>query len=259
MALRAAAGSGPSVAATGATLAVEAVVFDMDGLLLDTETLARRALQLAGGELGIDVPDSFSQLMIGLPAEECRSLLIDRCGPTVSADRFFAASARRLEAQIDEGLLRIKPGAVELLAMLDEAKAPRAVATSSARAKALHHLQATGIDARFDEIVTRDDVRRGKPHPDLFLCAARRLGVAPGRCVALEDSYNGVRAAHAAGMPVIMVPDLLPPTDEMRRLCHAIVDDLHAVAPLLSLRHADSARPAPARCGPSAGERGAAR
>jgi beta-phosphoglucomutase-like phosphatase (HAD superfamily) len=77
-------------------------------------------------------------------------------------------------------------------------------------------------------------VSRGKPNPDLYLHAARALGIAPARCLALEDSYNGVRAAHAAGMTVVMVPDLLPPTDEMRSLCRAIVPDLHDVAAALA-------------------------
>src|SRR5207302_1685493 len=123
------------------------------------------------------------------------------------------------------GELRVKPGAVELLDAAESARLPRAVATSSSRAKAMHHLRAAGIVDRFDAVVTRDDVVRGKPHPDLFLRAASALAIAPARCLALEDSYNGVRAAHAAGMPVIMVPDLLPATEEMRGLCHAILDD----------------------------------
>jgi beta-phosphoglucomutase-like phosphatase (HAD superfamily) len=118
--------------------------------------------------------------------------------------------------------------------------APRAVATSSGRARAEHHLWIAGIYRDFDAVVTCDDLERGKPHPDIYLCAAKRLGVPAARCLALEKSHNGVRAAHGAGMQVVMVPDLLGPTDEMRAKCEAVVPDLHAVRKLL--RQADASR-----------------
>ena len=212
---------------------IDAVVFDMDGLLLDTESLAREALHRAGDGLGLALDEAFCASLIGVPVDACRALLLERHGASVAADAFFADVARQLEACVAAGALRLKAGALALLAHLEQAGLPRAVATSSARAKALHHLEKAGIAGRFDAIVTRDDVARGKPFPDLFLLAARRLGVPPARCLALEDSHNGVRAAHAAGMPVVMVPDLLAPTDEMRSLCHSIVTDLHGIVALL--------------------------
>ena len=214
---------------------IEALVFDMDGLLLDTERLALHALQQAGAEVGLEMPESLCRAMIGVAADRSRVLVLERHGASAPADLLFAAATRHLLAAIDGGLLRVKPGVVELLAAAERAGLPRAVATSSSRSKAQHHLRAAGIADRFDAVVTRDDVAQGKPHPDLFLAAARALGIAPARCLALEDSYNGVRAAHAAGMPVIMVPDLLPATDEMRRLCRAIASDLHEVVGQLSL------------------------
>lgn len=214
-------------------LMASAVVFDMDGLLLNTERLARRALRRAGGEIGLDIHDDVCALMIGVPADACRRLLLEHCGDAAPADDLFAASSRHLLALIGRGGLQLQPGASELLDMLDQARLPRAVATSSSREKALHHLERAGIAHRFDAIVTRDDVARGKPYPDLFLRAAQLLRTAPVHCLALEDSYNGVRAAHAAGMPVIMVPDLLPPTDEMREKCSAVLSDLLAVARLM--------------------------
>lgn len=217
-----------------ARLAVDAIVFDMDGLLFNTETLALEALRLAGEELGLELSESLCHLMIGVPLDGCRRILLDRYGASAPADDLFDASTRHLEAQIASGLLERKPGVTELLELLDQMQMPRAVATSSKRAKALNHLDAAGLTDRFDRILTRDDVTRGKPHPDLFLHAAAALGVTPQRCLALEDSYNGVRAAHAAGMPVIMVPDLLPPIEEMRQKCLGIVDSLHAIAPMLA-------------------------
>ena len=229
-------GSSDGAADRAAPPSIEVVVFDMDGLLLNTELLAREALQRAGREVGIALLQSDCALMIGVAADACRRLVLDHCGTGAPVDALFEASTRHLHAQIEEGLLRVKPGAHELLALLDERRMPRAVATSSARAKALHHLEAAGLLDRFDAIVTRDEVERGKPHPDLYLRAAERLNVPPARCLALEDSYNGVRAARAAGIPVVMVPDLLPPTDEMRQLAMAVVEDLHAVVSTLRVR-----------------------
>ncbi|OZI21348.1 hypothetical protein CAL26_14085 [Bordetella genomosp. 9] len=218
----------------------------MDGLLLNTETLAVRALEAAGQEIGVDTPREFCVSLIGSPADVCRRLLLERCGGDVPADALFAAATIRLHGLIDDGLLELRPGAEALLHHLDQCGLPRVVATSSSREKARHHLTAAGILGRFDAIVTRDDVARGKPHPDLYLGAVGKLGIAPGHCLALEDSYNGVRAAHAAGVPVIMVPDVLTPTDEMRARCLDILPDLRQVIPLLHGRPA--ARPG----GPSA-------
>ena len=219
--------------APSATLSCEAVIFDMDGLLVDSESLAMEALAGLAVEAGLGLPPGFFRLMIGLPADQCQALLLERLGADFAAGPFLAAAeARKLEL-VGHGRLTVKPGAPELLSLLERRGTPRAVATSSGRAKARHHLEAAGLAGRFDVVVTRDDVARGKPYPDLYLRAAGELGAAPSRCLALEDSYNGVRAAHAAGVPVVMVPDLLPPTDEMRALCAAVRADLHAVARLL--------------------------
>ena len=211
-----------------------AVVFDMDGLLLNTEALARRALLEAGRAHGLRLTDRFCELLIGVPADQCRQLLFEHHGHDAPADALFDAASRLLTDQIDHGLMALKPGVIELLDWLDAAGLPRAVATSSARAKAMHHLERAGIAGRFGAILCRDDVARGKPHPDLYLAAAEALAIAPALCLALEDSYNGVRAAHAAGMPVVMVPDLLPPTDEMFRLSHAVLPSLHRVTAWLA-------------------------
>jgi beta-phosphoglucomutase-like phosphatase (HAD superfamily) len=104
-----------------------------------------------------------------------------------------------------------------------------AVATSSRSPHALSHLGTAGLLELFDTIVTRDDVTNPKPDPEPYLLAASRLGIAPAACLAIEDSHAGVRAAHGAGMQTIMVPDLLPPSDEVRALCDAVMQSLHEV------------------------------
>ena len=124
------------------------------------------------------------------------------------------------------GAIPLRPGVVELLDVLDEHGLPRAIATSTDHVRARRHLKHAGILARFDAVVTRTDVTHGKPAPDTFLQAASRLDVDPNVCLGLEDSHNGVPAAAAAGMMTIMVPNLLPPTDDMRELCVMICASL---------------------------------
>jgi HAD superfamily hydrolase (TIGR01509 family) len=117
--------------------------------------------------------------------------------------------------------------------LLDRLRLPRAIATSSSRTTVERHLSAHALVDRFDAIVGHGDYATGKPAPDPFLRAAERLGADPARCLALEDSHNGVRSAAAAGMMTIMVPDLLEPTEEMRTLCLLVARDLHEVAELI--------------------------
>jgi beta-phosphoglucomutase-like phosphatase (HAD superfamily) len=205
-----------------------AVVFDMDGLLFDTETLYQEALLLAAAERGHEVaPDFFTQT-VGLPWAQCRALLLSHFGETFAIDEFQEAWGRHFWV-IAETRLLSKVGALELLDTLDQYRLPRAIATSSSRRTVERHLTAHNLMERFDAIVGHGDYERGKPAPDPFLKAAERLGVEPHLCLALEDSHNGVRSASSAGMMTIMVPDLLEPTGEIRGLCALVVPDLHEV------------------------------
>jgi len=214
-------------------LEFDAVIFDMDGLLIDTESLAMAALAETAKSMGYDMPETFCTLMIGVPMDHCSKLMTERFGTDFPLDAYFSKTDMHLAAMIEAGQLQLKTGVRELLSALDTHNIPKAIATSSSRGKADKHLRHAGILERFDIIVTRDDVERGKPHPDPFLRAAERLDLAPERCLALEDSYNGVRAAHAANMQVIMVPDLLTPTDEMHAKAFMIAKDLHLVRNLV--------------------------
>ena len=209
-----------------------AIVFDMDGLLFDTETLYQEAALLAAAEGGHRATaDIFFQL-IGVPWARGRELLLGHFGDDFPVDDFVTVWVQHFEA-IAETRLALKPGVVELLDLLDALRLPRAIATSSSHRTVARHLDAGGLAGRFDAIVGAGDYAQGKPAPDPFLTAAGRLGVEPRQCLALEDSHNGVRSAAAAGMMTIMVPDLLAPTDDIRRLCVAIADDLHEVRRLI--------------------------
>ena len=209
-----------------------AVVFDMDGLLFDTERLYQEAIVLAAAEGGHEVASDIFNRTVGLPWVQSRGLLLAHFGEAFPVDEFQAAWVRHFWV-IAEIRLTLKPGALELLDTLDKQRLPRAIATSSSHRTVERHLTAHNLLDRFDEIVASGDYMAGKPAPDPFLTAAERLGIEPRLCLALEDSYNGVRSAFAAGMMTIMVPDLLEPTVEIRDLCVHVAQDLHEVGRLI--------------------------
>jgi HAD superfamily hydrolase (TIGR01509 family) len=208
----------------------------MDGTLLDTERVYFDSLVTALGAFGYtDDVETLCHAMVGLPGPDCEAMLHARYGesfPLADVNKAFIAC----RDEMFEAGLPLKNGAVELLDALQRCECPMAIVTSSSRRTAEAHLTLAGIRERFDTILTRDDVRRGKPSPDLYLLAASRLGVSPEFCVAVEDSNHGVTAAHAAGTITIMVPDMVPPTDESRTRCAAVVSDLGAVVELLRTR-----------------------
>jgi HAD superfamily hydrolase (TIGR01509 family) len=209
-----------------------AVVFDMDGLLFDSETLYQEAILLAAAEGGHEVAGDIFNRTIGVPWAQSRAMLLSHFGETFPVDEFQETWVRHFWV-IAETRLALKPGALELLDTLDHLQLPRAIATSSYRRTVERHLTAHNLTGRFQEIVGHGDYEMGKPAPDPFLKAAERLGVEPQLCLALEDSHNGVRSASSAGMMTIMVPDLLEPTEEIRRLCTLVVRDLHEVRRLI--------------------------
>jgi len=207
---------------------IRAVVFDMDGLIVDSEVLIRDLMIKLAPAYGGALPEAVFQQMVGLPSAESDRLARAHFGPAFPLEAFYADVDRRIHAACEAGL-DLKAGAVELLDHLDARAVPRAIATSSSHAAVRRTLGPSGVLPRFHAVVAAGDYPRGKPSPDPFLMAAERLGVAPADCLALEDSHNGVRAAQAAGMMTVMVPDLLAPTPEMRALCVAVMETLHEV------------------------------
>jgi HAD superfamily hydrolase (TIGR01509 family) len=210
----------------------EAVVFDMDGVLFDTEPLYREAASITGADFGYVLPISLADRVIGLSWPRTRLLLVDAFGPSFPLEEFIAAWLRRFD-ELTATRLQTKPGVRELIHALDQLAVPKAIATGSLSANAQRHLAAHALSGSFAAIVAHEDCAAGKPAPDPFLKAAELLGIAPGLCIAIEDSYNGVRSAAAAGMMTIMVPDLVPPNEEMRALCVHVAKDLHEVEELI--------------------------
>ncbi|MBV8848945.1 MAG: HAD family phosphatase, partial [Methylobacteriaceae bacterium] len=206
----------------------EAVLFDMDGLLVDTESVYRDAILAEAEARGSPMPLSLFLQMVGLPAHACDDLATSHFGAEVDLAVYNSDVDARVKERLDAGVA-LKPGVIELLDLLDELNMPRAIVTSSSHATVEAHLGRSGIVPRFNAVIARGDYTRGKPHPDPFLRAAGMLQRNPTHCLVLEDSHNGIRAAHAAGMIAIMVPDLLEPTEEIHGLCLAVAETLHDV------------------------------
>ncbi|MBB3453458.1 HAD superfamily hydrolase (TIGR01509 family) [Rhizobium sp. BK313] len=209
-----------------------AVIFDMDGLIFDTEALYQQAFLAASSAGGHNLPTTLIQSTIGVPWVQSRLLLLEQMGSDFPVDQYGREVTERFKV-LASTQLRLKPGVVELLDILDQLELPRCIATSSAHSTVRSHLSAHGLAGRFDAVIAHGDYAASKPAPDPFLTAAKRLGVNPTLCLALEDSFNGVRSASAAGMMTFMVPDLLSPTPEIHSLCTGVVSDLHAVRKLI--------------------------
>jgi beta-phosphoglucomutase-like phosphatase (HAD superfamily) len=212
---------------------VKAVVFDMDGLLVDTETVIYRAMQHASSGIGGDLPFTTFQRMVGLQDAESDAIVVDHFGPGFDLVEWSKAVRAHAHEQMAGGVA-LKSGVVEILDYLAAVGLPCAIATSSGMASVQRNLGPGNLVDRFSALITKEAHSRSKPHPEPYLKAAEALGVAPADCLALEDSHNGVRSASSAGMMTIMVPDMLDPTEEMHTLCVRIASDLHEVRELLA-------------------------
>ena len=212
----------------------KAVIFDMDGLLIDSETVYTEALIAEALARGLDMPLAVVKGMIGHTWAASAVLLSEHFGPDLDTDDYRDRVVERFYA-LNEAGVALKAGVLEMLDHLDVMGLPRAIATSGRRVDVEHHLNGHSLMPRFHAILAQGDYPRAKPHPDPYLKAAEALGVDPADCLALEDSHNGVRAAAAAGMMTVMIPDMLDPTEEMHTLCVRIARDLHEVRGLIAL------------------------
>jgi HAD superfamily hydrolase (TIGR01509 family) len=204
----------------------------MDGLLIDTLSAYVSAMVEAGHDVGHVVSKDYVLSLAGLLGTELEAQLRADHGAAFPLPAYMTAVFARLGPILNAGV-PLKAGAMQLLDALAQSATPMAVGTSMTRAEALHHLKHCRVDHFFRAVAARDDVARGKPHPDVHLKALSALGFDARDCLILEDSFNGVRAAHATGAMVIMVPDVVAPTPEIAALCAGVAADLHQVGEII--------------------------
>jgi HAD superfamily hydrolase (TIGR01509 family) len=193
-------------------------IFDMDGLMFDTEQMYQSGWSELAKEQGVALPEGFKKEIGGTAGEDLLNIL----------RKYYPGKdpvllLRWVQNSVHEQLLAeipVKPGLHELLDYFKENGVRLAIASSSPEKVIRSNLEVSGLTDYFDEIVSAQGMKHGKPNPDIFLLAAERLCLDPKDCYVLEDAVNGVKAGLAAGCETIMVPDLVEPDEEIRRLAH---------------------------------------
>jgi len=193
---------------------VAGIVLDMDGTMLDTEPLYKTAWQRAAADLGHVLDDPTYLRLVGRSIADGEAELVRRFGASFPLAEFRTRWPELWRARVGAEGIPTKPGLIELLTWVDERRMPIALATSSDRDYTTFSLRHAGLAGRFATVVTGDEVDHGKPSPDIYLEAARRLGVDPAHAFAVEDSDAGALAAKRAGMSVLVIPDLKAPSAE---------------------------------------------
>ena len=211
---------------------ISAVIFDMDGLIMDSERIGISVIHEEGKKQGFNIPHALIKKTLGAtPASS--SEIYHRHFPHLETQVLFHNFHDSMRELAAEGKIPLKKGVKELLAALDEKNIPRAVASSSPLPIIELYLSKAGILSSFQHLQSGGNGILSKPAPDIFLVSARALGADPAACLVLEDSANGVKAGRAAGMQVCMVPDQIPFHPDLAPYCDHVLDDLTAVIPLL--------------------------
>lgn len=197
---------------------LQGVVFDVDGVLFDTERLTHQTWLTVGNEMGWPQIGEHYLEFVGQNRTDIHQKMRDLFGPEFPKEEFMKACSAYSQARMEREGVPMKPGVVELLDALKSRNIPMALATSTGRERTLRRMELTGLGSYFSAIITGDQVVHSKPHPEIYQLACRALGTDPAGTVAVEDSRNGILSASQAGMKVIMVPDLIPPTPELDAL-----------------------------------------
>lgn len=201
---------------------IKAVLFDLDGTILDTEKLLVRYWCQAANEAGFPMRREHALELRSLAAAYAAPLLQEWFGEECSYQKLRARRMELMAADIEQNGLEVKAGIPALLAGLGNEGIRRAIVTATPIERAEEYLKKAGLYGEFDDLISAHMVKNGKPKPDVYLYAAERLGLSPAECIAVEDSPNGVRSASAAGCKTIMIPDLTEPDEELLELLYAV-------------------------------------
>ena len=214
---------------------VKGVLFDMDGLMFDTERLGQAGWQQAGKELGFPITEAFVSRIRGRNETDGKAVAAEIFGPSFDFPKARAIRFAYVDRVVRTEGMPLKPGLLRLLDTLKQRGIPTALATSTRRSTAFDYLKIAGVEDFFSAAVCGDVVVHSKPEPEIFLKAAEKLGAEPSACIVLEDSPSGVEAGFRAGCMTVMVPDLTPPDDRLRTMYRACVKTLEEVIPFLDI------------------------
>lgn len=203
-----------------------ALIFDMDGVILDTEQVVRRSWNLAAKDYGLENSDSVFLLTVGTTWKHTYHILHQHYGTDFPAEEFHSALSKRYHTIEKTEGVPVKTGARELLQWAKQNGFRLGLASSTQQSIVERELGKENLLQYFDYVLGGDRIARSKPFPDIYETACRDMQIPPAEAFAIEDSYNGIRSSHAAGMMPVMIPDLLPPTEEMRQLSHSIFASL---------------------------------
>lgn len=211
---------------------MNSIVFDMDGVLFATEALSDRLWKEMMAEANMPEMVTALQQCRGRNRTDTRAFFAKNY-PDFPYVEMETEKRRRMLAKLDKHGMPVMKGAEALLQALQAANWQVALATSTSRKTTMHHLELSGFVQYFDAIITGDQIAHGKPHPEIYRTACEKLQCCPAETYAVEDSENGVKSAYAAGMRVLMVPDQVAPTEELRQMAEAVLPSLEAVQALL--------------------------
>ncbi len=213
---------------------INAVIFDMDGVIFATEKLAQESWRLVEKEFGVPVGEDFMAMLLGMSHTGILDVYAKYFGDYELGSRIYNWRKAFMNDSIEQNGVPVKPGVRELFAYLkEEAGLPMALATSSYRPNVEHLFRVTGLENPFRMVVTGDTLEHSKPDPEIFLRAARGMNVPIQECMIIEDSYNGIIGGSAAGAVTVMVPDMVQPTPEMLAKAYAVCDSLLDIIPLI--------------------------
>ncbi len=207
-------------------MTVNAIILDLDGVLIDTETIARKAWFQAARDCDFEFSDQLYANMVGRPVALCRNIIQPNLPEHVDIDVYMQRSEYLYRADMDKNGIQLIQGVPELLDWIENSGLSAAIATSSTRDHAHQKIRIAGLGNRINTIVTCDDVQKSKPAPDIFLFAAQRLGYPAEQCIVIDDAESGITGANEAGTIPIMLPSTVAASENARRLSFAVSQTL---------------------------------